>query len=341
MSGKTNLGRIRYIDRSSAFCRQYRLGLFLRLVLVSILFTPPFVSAKADDDPGYPLCLVHLPPDRTTHIVLVEKSSAKVFLYVHNEKGLTLQETIPCSIGKVRGEKKENGDQKTPSGIFWLEEYIPEADLPREYGAGALVLNYPNYFDRVSERGGNGIWIHGTHLPERIRYPRDTDGCVVVSNDHFEKIRTFVRLFETPVIIQKKIRYASSEQWRNMQARFLSRFEQWKNTWRDWDGSKPDGLYSKNFQSDPQGVKHLLRVRKALAGELEGARIKIRNLIVLRNGKEALSFFVQEWRTPWRSSRLARAVYWMREGREWMILGEELLERPLGCFEKGNVEKES
>ena len=339
MSGKINLERIRCINRSRAVYGGDPPGFVFRIVLLSILIMLPFASVKADDDLGYPLCLIHLPPDQTTHVVLVEKSSAKVFLYVHNEKGLTLQETFPCSIGRVRGEKKENGDQKTPSGIFWLEEYIPGADLPREYGSGALVLNYPNYFDRFSERGGNGIWIHGTHLPDRVRYPRDTDGCVVVSNDDFEKIRTFVRLFETPVIIQKKIRFASEEQWRNTQVRFLGRFEQWKDTWRDDGyGSEPNGLYSKNFQSDPQGVKHLLRVRKALAGELKGTRIRIKNLMVLRNGSQALSTFVQEWQTSWRTSRLARAVYWMYEEREWKVLGEELLERPLGYFE--NISKQ-
>lgn len=276
-----------------------------------------------------PQCLVYLPTHRTSHAIVVEKSTAKLFLYRSGRTGLRLVKEFPCSLGKVEGEKSRSGDQKTPSGIFWLEDYIPQKRLHKRYGAGAFVLNYPNFFDRLEGREGDGIWIHGTHLPERVRLPRDTDGCVVLKNQDFREIRRIVRLFQTPVIVEPQVVYLDPLEWHNQRKNLLERLQRWLGTWCEDAAKTSDSLYSERFRSDPKGANHFLKLRRALVKGLRQSRVRIKDLVFLRNGSMAISVFIQEWHTEHGLSRWTKALYWLREGDLWRILGEEVLERPV------------
>jgi hypothetical protein len=307
-----------------SFWRRLRGTALFPLVILICL-----ASEGKSDVQGVPECLVYLPPHRIIHAIVVEKASATLSLYRHDEEGLRLVDQFPCSLGKVAGEKVNQGDQRTPSGIFWLEARILKDELPREYGAGALVLNYPNFFNRIDGQKGDGIWIHGTHLPDRTQYPRDTNGCIVVSDETFQKIDSSVDLLESPVIVQEKIHYLSPDQWRQQQTSFLQHLQRWLRTWEEGKYQDPDSLYSKDFRTDPQGAGHLLMVRRALTQHLKKNQVWIRNLSILRNGSTAISTFTQEWWTDQGTSRWVKALYWILEDSNWRILGEEVLERPV------------
>jgi hypothetical protein len=281
------------------------------------------------EEEGVPRCLVYLPPHRTIHAIVIEKSSATLSIYLNDEEGLRLVERFPCSLGRVEGDKLDDGDQRTPSGIFWLEAYIPQDELPPEYGAGALVLNYPNFFHLIEGRKGGGIWIHGTHLPERTEYSRDTDGCIVVTNQNFQEIFDLVDLLASPVIIQDRVLYLDADQWRQEQTIFLQNLQRWLRTWEGDKFKELDALYSRNFMTDPQGAGHFLRVRRTLTQDLKRNQVWVRNLLILRNGTTALFTFTQEWWTDQGISRWVKVLYWNLEGHDWKIIGEEVLERPV------------
>jgi hypothetical protein len=273
--------------------------------------------------------LVYLPPHRTTHAIVVDKSRARLSLFKHDRQGLRLVERFRCSLGKEEGEKSRPGDLKTPSGIFWLEDHIPQERLPRRYGAGALVLNYPNFFDRLQGRRGDGIWVHGTDRPKRVRFPKDTEGCIVVTNEDFRKIETMVRLFETPLIVQPKVVYLKPERWRAQQRTLLERLQTWLGTWRGDSGRSPDSLYGEPFHSDPKGASHFLKLRAALTRGFRQNRVRVKDLFILRDGTTALSMFIQEWRTEHGTSHWTKVLYWLRDGDLWRIVGEKILERPV------------
>ncbi len=135
------------------------------------------------------------------YLLLVEKDRHTLTIYDHTLKPLS---TYRVTTGKVAGDKQKEGDLKTPEGVYFFTEYIDGRRLHQKYGVGALVMDYPNPFDRLKGKGGYGIWLHATDEPERINRPRDTRGCVVTTDEDFLRIKALVRLGATPVVVVKK-----------------------------------------------------------------------------------------------------------------------------------------
>lgn len=275
-----------------------------------------------------PRCLVQLPSDPPGYALVVEKSRARLILYAGGEDGPRRVKSYPCSVGRVPGDKSRPGDQKTPSGIYWIEEFVPGRRLPPRYGMGALVLNYPNFFDRLRKRRGDGIWIHGTAEGDRIKKPRNTDGCVVIRDEDLRDLLSRVRILETPVIIRKRIGWVDRGHWQRQRRSFIERLQLWIRSWEGGDGREVKPLYSKRFITDPKGAVHLIRIRSHFARHLKGTRMGIRGLYILRDGSRALSLFQQEWKWSQGVTRWSRVLYWVHEEGLWRILGEEFLERP-------------
>jgi len=303
-------------------------GLWSRSALLSVGILFCLLPSRPSLAEKVPQCLVYLPSDPPGYALVVEKATARLSLYVGGESGPRLVRSYPCSVGRVRGDKSRPGDQKTPSGIYWMEEFVPGRRLPPRYGAGALVLNYPNFFDRLRRRGGDGIWIHGTAESDRIRNPRSTDGCVVIRDEDLQDLVSRVRILETPVIIRKRIGWLERRRWERQQRAFLERLQLWIRSWEGGDGREIKPLYSKRFVTDPKGAAHLIRVRRHFARRLKGSRVRIRGLYIIRDGSRAISLFQQEWRGSQGVARWSKVLYWVREKGLWRILGEEFLERP-------------
>ncbi len=131
------------------------------------------------------------------YILVVDKKSQTLFVYEYN--GLTkkiLQ--VPCSTGKRKGPKMKAGDSKTPEGIYFFIKEFKDKELAPIYGKGAFATDYPNLLDRLQNRTGSAIWLHGTNRPLK---KRDSNGCVALENSNFEKVANYISLNKTPIII--------------------------------------------------------------------------------------------------------------------------------------------
>ena len=124
--------------------------------------------------------------------------------YFSFQSAMEKEKSYSCTTGKVAGDKLIEGDQKTPTGVYWLTHAWTGKELVRYYGkeaeiygVGAINLNYPNYLDTVFEnKTGYGIWLHATN---KNPIPL-TKGCIAVTNDDFYKIEQFVALQDQLVI---------------------------------------------------------------------------------------------------------------------------------------------
>ncbi len=135
------------------------------------------------------------------YLIVVEKERHTLTVYDHTLRAVS---THRVTTGKIKGDKEREGDFKTPEGIYFFTRYIDGRGLPAEYGVGALVMDYPNPFDRLKGKGGYGIWLHATDRPERILRPRDTRGCVVTTDEDFLHIKGFVTYGRTPIVVVKE-----------------------------------------------------------------------------------------------------------------------------------------
>jgi len=138
-----------------------------------------------------PDAFVLLPKSRSiNYIILVEKSSQKLFLYSY-DGSYKMVFNMSCSTGKVSGAKRRSGDKKTPEGVyFFLEEYKKERLTPI-YGTRAFSVDYPNVFDRLNDLGGNAIWMHGSNSPIKSM---NSNGCIVLNNNNIDRLAKYITL---------------------------------------------------------------------------------------------------------------------------------------------------
>lgn len=125
--------------------------------------------------------------------VIVKKSTRMLYLSsngeIFNKYHITLGE-MPT------GDKKVEGDMKTPEGAYSLD-YRQESNNFYK----SLHISYPNSQDKaeakkLGERAGGMIMIHGTPLSWSLSPYGDwmnilvdwTDGCIAMSNDDMDEV---------------------------------------------------------------------------------------------------------------------------------------------------------
>jgi len=116
--------------------------------------------------------------------VLVEKAERKLHLL---KNGVPFR-TFEIALGFApEGDKRMEGDQKTPEGTYLLDGRNPESDYFL-----SIHISYPNNRDRTEARAkgvqpGGAIMIHGqpnSPTYSAAYYAREdwTNGCIAVSN---------------------------------------------------------------------------------------------------------------------------------------------------------------
>lgn len=116
--------------------------------------------------------------------VVVEKAKRKLYLMRNGEAF----RTFDISLGIVPiGDKEEEGDNRTPEGLYYLDMRNPHSDFFL-----SIRISYPDETDRhrARRRGvepGGQIMIHGqpntpTYSAAYYRRTDWTNGCIAVSN---------------------------------------------------------------------------------------------------------------------------------------------------------------
>jgi hypothetical protein len=123
--------------------------------------------------------------------IIISKQDMK--LRVYNLMGNVVEE-YPIACGRNYGQKKKQGDNKTPEGIFTIQQIQNSSAWTRDFGDGKGQIKnaYGQYFIRL-KTGFQGIGIHGTHAPETIG-TRSTDGCIRLKNEDLLKLVKHVKV---------------------------------------------------------------------------------------------------------------------------------------------------
>jgi hypothetical protein len=189
--------------------------------------------AGADVSPKtVPFPLVYLSPLWNSKVILVGKSTEKLFVYAAEGGQPGLVGAFNVTTGKLGGDKVAEGDLKTPEGIYFPLEELDGERIGREYGVLAITLDYPNVVDRALGKGGSGIWIHATHEPLRSLTSQMTRGCVVLSNLSMLEVARTVRLRQTPVVILDAIETVPREETTALRDEVFLLVRRWAERWR-------------------------------------------------------------------------------------------------------------
>lgn len=277
--------------------------------------------ATAKQIPRY---LLQMGPEQR-YAVVVDTRRARLYVYANEGGKPRFVADYYISHGKAGVNKRTEGDNKTPLGVYEVTSYIDKTKLPDLYGIGAFPINYPNELDRREGRTGHGIWLHGSPSDTYSRPPLSSEGCVTLANTDFVQLSNYVQPGLTPVIISNEIEWLSLDDWQNERKDLQSAIEQWRRDWESLDAGRYLSHYSRDFRSDDSDYAGWVAQKRRITEARRWIKVGVEKVSMFRNpGRNDIVVvtFEQDYRSDGLSDRIRKRQYWQKEGQRWKILYE-------------------
>jgi murein L,D-transpeptidase YafK len=276
-----------------------------------------------------PQALTNLSPD-IHYALVVDKGKNRLYVYRNKGPGLPpeLVDDFYIVFGKNPGNKEKEGDLRTPDGVYFITSYLPDEKLPPLYGSGAFPVDYPNVYDRRLQKTGSGIWLHGTEKSLYSRPPRDSEGCVVLTNEEFQHIIPYVQTGKTPVIITESVRWITTSQWLQQNIEIQSVLETWRQTWEAGDINAYLSQYSTDFWSARHDRNSWKRYKTAVFASKSYQKIDLSDISLFSYPapqpypEMMVANFTQEYHSNNYNGRVHKQLYWVKQDGRWQILYE-------------------
>jgi murein L,D-transpeptidase YafK len=279
---------------------------------------PPPV--KVPEPVKVPASMLYIGEQAPSYAFLVDKSAQRLHLYRQEADGPKLVKTFVCATGENSGGKKSRGDKRTPEGVYFFTRVIESKNLSSIYGIRAFPMDYPNLFDRMDYLRGDGIWLHGTDKPLT---PYSTNGCIVLDNRDVAELSQYLRLRQTPIIIEEKILYTTLKELNEERERFRAYLAEWKRSWETKQLDEYMSFYSKDFQSKGLNWKSWRDYKYRLIQQYKNIQITIDPPTILKHNRNVVAAFFQSYRSDHYFNEGTKRLYFTPEGNDWKIIGEE------------------
>lgn len=311
---------------------------FLCCAVLSVLLAAPALAA--DDSASEAAAKVDVPvvppegqvpaaflllPEEIRRGVVVDVDTNRLLVVERSSEGVEIVQDHYVAIGKAGADKRVEGDEKTPIGVYYVTRYIDGRELPPIYGAGALPVNYPNAWDRRLERTGSGIWLHGTDKDDATLMPRSSRGCLTVLDDDFEAIRLGAAIGDMPVIVGHGINWATPGQLQQKRQAVLAAIEQWRLDWESRDPARYLRHYASDFASDGMSRRRWAEHKSRVNPSKRYIEIGLGKLALYSYPGEpglVVASFRQDYRSDNYSRSRMKHQYWRLEDGSWKIVWE-------------------
>lgn len=304
--------------------------------LVLAILLSSFALSQAEETRVPAALIYHQYPG--ANVLLVDKRECSLNVYQF-QRHWKLLKRFECTTGRRSGDKRREGDLKTPTGVYYFSNawnsqdlYSMYGSMAKLYGAGAFELNYPNMIDRhFYRRNGSGIWLHGTEGTK----PVATRGCISTSNNDFLRVAQYINLNETPVIIEESIQYTDEKSMVRTRMELLRFLSQWVKDWEGTDTGKYLAHYSKDFRTDYHTYRSWYRHKNHINGINEDRHIYISNISVFQSKGLFAVRFLQNYSSTEHNDVGLKHLWVQREADQSLrIISETWEPRPLAVHER-------
>lgn len=224
--------------------------------------------------------------ETTNTLLICEKNQPSLALYRKDNKGHFIRlKTIPAFTGKYDGDKMNEGDRRTPIGVYNLTEKRDNVDP--FYGPMAFVTSYPNLYDRIRGKSGDGIWVHG--VPFTGSRDPFTKGCVAINNDDLLQLDKNINLSNTLLIID-----SSLKQWvqPDVYSTILAQLYSWKSAWSENDLTGYLSFYAPDFRrADGMGLQQFKLYKERIFAKQENKTISFDDINIIPYPGETRNLF--------------------------------------------------
>lgn len=300
--------------------------------LISLVFLiTQFTALQADD---YVISnIIQLDPIFSKHVLVAEKSKFKLHVYkLLGGGGVERIKTFKMAYGKFPGDKRKQGDKKTPEGIYSLGGFYDSNELIRQYGnygkiygIGAFTTNYPNLYDLYQGKTGDGIWIHSTDDESRIDKGMDSRGCVVLNDKNLKELSKYIDIkSNTPYISTHNLNYYDVETMSKLKKNILTLINDWANAWENQKIDKYISFYSDEFKTrSKMNLKGFKNNKRQIFRNTKTAKVIISNESILKHKDYIRVKFKQNYKSNLVSDIGIKTIYLKKNSsHQWKILRE-------------------
>ena len=298
-----------------------------------ILSTPTLAKGLASSPPEQDKWQVNLASHKygPTSFLAIDKKKQQLFL-LEQRSPLSLQGKFKCTTGSITGDKLEEGDLKTPEGVYFVQRKLNgglDYDL---YGDLAFTLNFPNPVDKLLGKTGSGIWIHGRGHDIT---PRETKGCVAMNNPDLHNLAPKLGP-GMAVLIAGDVSWSDQFSDSEVPQELVHKVQDWANAW----GKKDEAFfsfYSPELFSEGQGspFSAFRDHKENLFRKLPWLQVMIDDVQVMAGPGYWVTWFSQFYRSTNLTSEGVKRLYWMRdESGELRIVGKEWDNLDLGLGDR-------
>lgn len=266
-------------------------------------------------------------PQNIDNLIYVDTNKSRLYLFEIRDHALIKIFDEYASIGKNGSGKNFEGDKKTPLGVYTLGEKITQP-LSDFYGEGAFPIDYPNVYDKLLNKTGHGIWIHGTPKDTYSRAPKSSDGCIVISNENFNALESILKNKQTKVILSKLSydQYFTVENNIDKHNNFMSYFESWISNWTLKNYSEYIAFYDANAKYNSKAFEIWSSKKKKVFENTNDIQIAIDNLTIIDYPEEEEHVKYVEFTQTYNSDLLKQTSQkkqiWRKFNNEWKIISE-------------------
>jgi len=301
-------------------------ALIARIALLMLSLPVMAADGEAIGGPDrQPAWLIELPQSVNT-VLVADTGNATMHRFTRHGKALTWSDERYMSIGQNGVRKQRAWDKKTPLGAYFVTERLDTSRMHEKYGVAAFPLDYPNAWDRYSQRTGDGIWLHGVDRNRPKRPPLDTEGCLSVPNDALLQIAKNLTILVTPVIVARDMQWASPAELEEMRLQFRIAMDLWQQSVREGDLLTYLSLYSHDFRHRGMDKAEWSAFRLQVFESRRIGSFEIRDLLLLADPADPdlfLSRFTQVLQTGNATITTTKRLYWRRsEENRWRIVTE-------------------
>ena len=168
--------------------------------------------------------------------------------------------------------------------------------------------------------------MHGTPSKFYSRAPKDSDGCVIVSNNDLNTLSRFIDVGETPIVIVDNINWITKDEWEKRNTSYNLFVEQWRQDWESRNVGSYLSHYSKdytglgkNYDSWVEYKSRIIPTKKFIKVDLSNKSVFVYpepiNLMVVT--------FMQDYSSDTFRKKFLKRQYWkMEQDGKWRIIFE-------------------
>jgi|TARA_B100000315_G_scaffold259226_1_gene314358 murein L,D-transpeptidase YafK len=210
-------------------------------------------------------------------------------------------------------------------GVYRITSFLNDEQLSDNYGFGAYPLNYPNTWDRISNRTGHGIWLHGLPKGTDKRPPQDSDGCVIVDNGTLEQFGLYIKAGESLFVLSETLNWLPPGT-KQPSADILEAIERWREDWVTNDNAAYLANYHDDFTDTKRSLSEWKDYKTRVNGTKSYIKVDLSELsVVAYPGEENLvaTRFYQRYESSNYRWQGWKQLLWLRdESGAWRILYE-------------------